>query len=117
MRRAAWLLLVSVTAVGILVLFVFPGRTLLAQDRNIAAAHQAIRTLDRENVILRQRDAALHDPIQIEHAAQQRFGLVLPGQRAYAITAPPVVHRARKAAAKPVHHHGSWWQSLELWHS
>lgn len=88
MRRVAWLLLASVTAAGVLLLFVFPGRTLLTQDRTIAAAEAHINALDQANSLLRQRQAALSDPAQIEQLARQRFGMVLPGQQAFAITPP-----------------------------
>ncbi len=117
MRRAAWLLLASVLAVGVLLLFVFPGRTLLTQDHEISSAQHAIRALDREDSLLRQEDRSLHDSADVERIASQRFGLVLPHQRAYDITAPPAAPRVTpRPAKKAVAHHG-WWQYLELWNS
>jgi cell division protein FtsB len=112
-RRAAWLLLVSVTAAGVLLLFVFPGRTLLTQNREIAVVTQRINALDRENAALRQREAQLDDPAQIEQLARERFGLVLPGQQAFAITATAVPARAKPVVHKKRAHH--WWKFLDLW--
>jgi cell division protein FtsB len=112
-RRAAWLLLVAVTAAGVLLLFVFPGRTLLDQSRDISVAEQHIHALDRENAVLRQRQAALQDPVQIEQIARERFGMVPIGQQGFAITQPPpAAPVASKATHKPARH---WWQKLEFW--
>jgi cell division protein FtsB len=114
-RRVAWLLLASVTAAGVLILFVFPGRTLLTQDRNIAAAQTHINALDRANSVLRQRQAALDDPAQIEQMARERFGMVLSGQQAYAIT-PPSAPASTKPAVVPKTASHPWWHDLEFWH-
>jgi cell division protein FtsB len=113
MRRAAWMLLATVTAIGVLLLFVFPGRTLLDQNRAIAAAEQHITALDKENAILRRRQLILENPVQIEQIARQRFGLVLPGQQAFAISSPPVSHPAKAPPVPTRSHH--WWQALEFW--
>jgi cell division protein FtsB len=113
MRRLAWLLLASVTAIGVLLLFVFPGRTLLSQNHQIAAAEQHINALDHENSILHQRQISLEDPAQIEQEARERFGLVLPGQQLFAI--PGSTPAAPKATVKAKSGH-SWWQDLEPWH-
>jgi cell division protein FtsB len=115
MRRVAWLLLASVTAAGVLILFVFPGRTLLTQDRNIAAAQTHIRALDQANSVLRQRQVALNDPAQIEQMARERFGMVLSGQQAYAITAPSAPASTKPAPAPKKASH-SLWSDLEFWH-
>ena len=113
MRRAAWLLLVAVTAAGVLLLFVFPGRTLLDQSREISVAEQHIHALDSENAVLRQRQAALQDPVQIEQIARERFGMVPLGQQGFAITSPPP---AAPAASKVTHKRARhWWQKLEFW--
>ncbi len=113
MRRVAWLLLASVTAAGVILLFVFPGRTLLTQNSDIAVAEAHIGALSHENAVLRQRRAALDDPAEIERMARQRFGMVLSGQQAFAITSPlpkaPAATPARPRSARP------WWRTLELW--
>lgn len=90
MRRAAWLLLASVTAVGVLLLFVFPVRTLLSQRRQVAAVRHEIAVLNRENSILSARSAALQSPGYVEQLARSQYGMVLPGEKAYAVL--PAAH-------------------------
>jgi cell division protein FtsB len=116
MRRAAVLLIVALAAVGVLLLFVFPARTLLAQQHQISATESHISALTRENSELATRIRSMKDPTQIEQIAHEQYGLVMPGQQAYTII-PKVVPRTKlrvvaKPAAKPHH----WWQDLEFWH-
>lgn len=119
MRRAVWLLGVSVVTVGILLLFVFPTRTLVRQEHDIAAVRHQIAALHAENASLRAKAAALHQPATIERLAGREFGLVMPGQKAYAVL-PSAGHGAQahpgRAGASPMHHpHHHWWRALELW--
>lgn len=123
MRRAVWLLVVSVVTVGILFLFVFPTRTLVEQRHEMAAIHRQLSALDAENASLRGKVAALHQSATIERIAGQEFGLVMPGQKAYAVI-PAGGSSARHGAAShaPAASHASaatahrhWWRALELW--
>ena len=124
MRNAVWLLLVSVVSVGILLLFVFPTRTLVQQRHQISAVQHQISVLDAENAHLRRTVASLHQPATIERIASKEFGLVMKGQKAYAVlpsSSTPTQRSARTAhpagrahpAAGGVHH--PWWRALELW--
>jgi cell division protein FtsL len=99
----------------VLILFVFPGRTLLTQDRDIAVAQTHINALNKANTVLRQRQAAFNDPAQIEQMARERFGMVLSGQQAYAITAPSAPASTAPAAV-PRTVSPPWWHELEFWH-
>ena len=113
-RRAVWPLLVSITVVGMLFLFVFPGRTYLAQRRSLAAAEARLHVLKTENKSLDQRVARLQDDAEIERLAREQYGLVKPGEEAYAILpspspAPPPTP-AKKASANR-----NWAE--RLWHS
>lgn len=83
MRRTVWLLLASVAVVGILMLFVFPTRTLLEQDHQISTTEHQIAVLDKENATLRRRAASLDNPAALEQLARREYGLVMPGQKAY----------------------------------
>jgi cell division protein FtsB len=85
MRRLVWAALLTVVLIGLVFLFVLPGRTLLGQERSIARNHQRISVLNQENAKLQDRIKQLQNPAQIEQIARQEFGLVLPGQQAYAI--------------------------------
>ncbi len=116
MRRAVWLLVVLVASVGVLLLFVFPTRTLLDQRREVAHINAQIAALQSENAVLRARAADLQKPATIEKIARQEFGLVLPGQRAYAVIPTPQAPASHPGGAvghpNQPHGHHPWW---ELW--
>jgi cell division protein FtsB len=88
MRRWVRLALLAVVVGGAVFLFVLPGRTWLAQGRASDVAHRQDRALTQENEALARRIAQLHDPAYIEQLARQEFGLVMPGERAYALLPP-----------------------------
>jgi cell division protein FtsB len=88
MRRAVRLALLAVLVGGIVFLFVLPGRTWLAQGRASSVAHHQDSALTRENAALAQRVAQLRNPAYIEQLARQQFGLVRPGEQAYALLPP-----------------------------
>jgi len=85
MRRLVWAVLIAVAVLGVTFLFVLPGRTLLDQQKSLDQTRQRISVLDQENAKLQGRIKQLLDPAQVEQIARQQFGLVLPGQHAYAI--------------------------------
>jgi cell division protein FtsB len=89
MRRAVWPFLLSVAVVGVLFLFVFPARTYLAQRHDLAAAESRVRVLGTQNKVLSDEAAKLQDDTEIERLARSQFGLVKPGEVAYAILPPP----------------------------
>ncbi|MDQ6783568.1 MAG: septum formation initiator family protein [Actinomycetota bacterium] len=80
-----WIFLLTVVALGLLLLFVLPGRTLLAQHHTLAVTQNRAEALSRENANLAERLKRLQDPAQIEQIARTQYGLVMPGQQAYAI--------------------------------
>jgi cell division protein FtsB len=82
MRRAVWALLVAVT-IGVL-----PGRTWLSQSRAMDASEHRQTVLSQENAALQQRIAQLQQPSYIEQLARSEFGLVMPGEQAYALLPP-----------------------------
>jgi hypothetical protein len=81
------------------------------------AAEVRLRVLSAENAKLDQRRQQLQTDAEIERLAREQYGLVKPGEEAYAIlppkpgpaatTAPaPAPAPAKKKAARP------WW---EVW--
>lgn len=84
MRRAAWIVTAVVVA-GALLLFVLPGRTLLAQRHTLAVTQRRVNVLSQENARLATRVQQLQDPARVEQIARAEYGLVRPGQQAYAI--------------------------------
>lgn len=98
-RQALRWALVALVVGGILFLFVLPGRIWLAQGRAATVAHHQDTSLTRENAALAKRVAQLRSPAYIEQLARQEFGLVLPGEQAYALlppTTPPTTAQLPK---------------------
>ena len=87
-RRAVKVLLAVVVVAAVLFLFGFPVRTLLQQRHQTSVAETRSRELAAENAKLTQRAAQLQTSAEIEQIARQEYGLVLPGQSAYAILPP-----------------------------
>jgi cell division protein FtsL len=85
MRRAVRLLLLAMIAVGVLLLFVFPFRTLVDQRHQLSSTQRQITALTKENDQLSARIKSLKTPSQIEQIAHQDFGLVMKGQQSYTI--------------------------------
>jgi cell division protein FtsB len=121
MRRIAWLLLGSVALVGLLFLFVLPARTYLAQRHSLAAAQTRIQVLSRENAKLNEQAQLLQTDAEIERLARQQYGLVKPGEQAYAIlpakpapttTLPPKLTKAHASRSLL----GQVWRRLQVWH-
>jgi cell division protein FtsB len=87
-RRMVWPVLVTLAVIGVLLLLVLPGKTLLAQQHQISQTEQRIAIISQENAKLAARTAQLRQPADIEQLAHQEFGLVMPGQKAYDIIPP-----------------------------
>jgi cell division protein FtsB len=112
-RRIVWLIFASVLLVAGLFLFVLPGRTYLTQRRSLDAATVRERVLYSENAKLAQRVQQLQTDAEIERLAREEYGLVKPGEEAYAIL-PPRQPPAPPSPARPPpkRHHHRWW---EVW--
>jgi len=87
---------------AILLLFVLPGRTFLSQEHTLAATQRQVNDLSAENAKLRVEAKNLQSDPVIEQIAREEYGLVMPGQKAYAIipgaptsttTTLPAAHR------------------------
>jgi cell division protein FtsL len=97
-RRSVWLLLAIVTVIGAVVIGVYPTRTYFAQRSALQRAQHQLDVLSTENGKLEQQAADLNTDAKIESLAREIYGLVHPGQEAYAILpAPPA-----KVAVPPV---------------
>lgn len=88
MRRAVRILLVAVAIGGLVFLFVLPGRTWLAQRSAMSAAERRLEVLQQENAALTKRAAQLQNPAYVEQLAREQYGLVMPGEQAYAVLPP-----------------------------
>jgi cell division protein FtsB len=97
-RRLGWIA-AGLGLVAVLLVFVFPTTTWLAQRRDGAATAQRARVLQAANRRLEARVRKLHTDAEIERLAREQYDLVRPGEEAYAILPAP-------AQAQPVvtHH-------------
>ena len=118
MKRAVTGLLVAVTIGGIVLLFVLPGRTWLAQGRATAVAQRQESALSQENAALTKQVSLLQQPAYIEQVARAEYGLTMPGEEAFGIlppTAPPTTDAPAPAPKPKPHPHDSVWAGLEFW--
>jgi cell division protein FtsL len=89
-RRLLWVLLASVTVIGVLFIGVYPTRTYLAQRSALQKAQHQLDVLQTENGKLDQQAADLNTDSRIETLARENYNLVRPGEEAFAILpAPP----------------------------
>ncbi len=88
MRRAVRILLVVVGLSALVFLFVLPGRTYLQQRRTMTQAEHRLAVLSAENAALTRRASQLQSPAYVEQIAREQYGLVKPGEQAYAILLP-----------------------------
>ncbi|MDP9072564.1 MAG: septum formation initiator family protein [Actinomycetota bacterium] len=105
-------------------LFVLPGRTYLAQRQSLASAQTRVKVLTDANARLAQSAARLQTDAEIERLARQQYGLVKPGEQAYAILPSPAPSSktpaaAAAAGAKASPHPGLFsrlWHDVQFWH-
>ena len=112
MRRQAWAVVVSVVAVGVLFVAVFPTRTWLAQRQDLDATQRRLAVLTAQNTELAARVERLNTDAEIERLAREQYNLVRPGEEAFAILPAPPAPRPRPpraAAAAP----GFWADLLD----
>jgi cell division protein FtsB len=117
--RVLALLVASVVLMGVLFLFVLPGRTYLAQRRSLAAAETRVNVLGKANAQLNQRMASLQTPAEIERLARQYYGLKMKNETPYVILPSPAssTPAAPPAPAKKANRGlpSRIWRDLQFW--
>lgn len=91
-RRRAIALRASVTAlvvVGLLFVVVFPVSAWLDQRSALDQSERRLQTLQRERKRLDREAARMTTPSEVEKVARDRFGMVRPGEQAYAAVPGP----------------------------
>jgi cell division protein FtsB len=85
-----WPLLAIVAVIGVLFIGVYPTRTYFTQRSALKSGQHQLDVLNGENQQLDQRVQELNTDAEIERIAREQYGLVRPGEEAYAILpAPP----------------------------
>ena len=75
--------------IAALAVYVFPTRTWLDQRAALAETSAELHELEAERAALEQRVAELDSDDQIEEIARSQYGLVRPGEEAYAVHPAP----------------------------
>ena len=91
-RRRAIALRASVAAlvvVGLLFVVVFPMRAWLDQRSTLDQSERRLETLQRERERLDREATRFTTPSEVEKVARDRFGMVRPGEQAYAAVPGP----------------------------
>ena len=117
--RVLALLVASVALIGVLFLFVLPGRAYLAQRRSLAAAETRVDVLGQANSQLNQQIASLQTPAEIERLGREYYGLKMPNQTPYVILPSPAssTPAASPATAKKPDRGlpSRIWRDLQFW--
>jgi cell division protein FtsL len=81
------LLAISLALAAVVVLFVavYPTQALLDQQSESKETAADLRSIEEENLQLEQRVTELQTDAAIEQLARDEYGLVYPGEEAYAI--------------------------------
>lgn len=85
LRRALWVCTTVAMVIAVLFVFVFPTRTYLSQRSSLIRVSSQVSSLDAQNKALAGEVAKLNTETAIERLARQDYGLVPPGQEAYAM--------------------------------
>ncbi|MFA9564005.1 MAG: septum formation initiator family protein [Acidimicrobiales bacterium] len=85
--RSVSLLAISLALAAVVVLFVavYPTQALLDQQSESKETAADLRSIEEENLRLEQRVTELQTDAAIEQLARNEYGLVYPGEEAYAI--------------------------------
>ena len=104
LRRLVWPLAVAVTLGGMMFVFFLPARALLQQRADLRDTETRLRVLSAQNQQLTAEVANLHTDAEIQRLARQQYGLVFPGEEAYAILPAPQPAAPAAPAAAPRSH-------------
>ena len=87
--RPLLLAVAAVATIVVLAAYVFPTRTWLDQRAALADTERRLEALEAERGALEARVTELDSDAEIELIARSQYGLVLPGEEAYAVLPAP----------------------------
>jgi cell division protein FtsB len=88
-KRAGWLVVAAVAAVGLAFLWLLPARVWLSQRHQLSTAERSIQVLSAQNQKLADRARELGTDAEIERLAREQYGLVKPGEQALEVLPSP----------------------------
>lgn len=98
-RRALWVVVASLALVGVMFVTLFPTGAYLRQRRSLDRVSSQLSVLRHQNSVLAARAAKLETDAEVARLARGDYGLVSPGEEAYAILP---ARRAPKARGGPL---------------
>jgi cell division protein FtsB len=93
--------LLTVFSVAFLFVFVFPTSSYLAQARQVSRARHDLAVLHAQNQELATEAKKLKTDAEIERIARERYNMVLPGERLFAIVPTPAVTTTTTSTTVP----------------
>ncbi len=102
-RRTIVLLVAAGATLALLVLVVFPTRSYLRERGNMNDAAHQLQSLNVQNRQLTDQIGRLNSDAEIERLARKDYGLVKPGEEAYAIL-PGALAKGAAANKAPAKH-------------
>jgi cell division protein FtsB len=98
-RRALWGVVAGVVVAVGLFLFGYPTRTYLEQRSQLTQEQAKLDRLAAQNQSLSTEASRLQSTAEIERIARQNYGLVQPGQEAYAILPSPTARNGSASSS------------------
>jgi cell division protein FtsB len=101
-RRRALALRVSVATlvvIGLLFVVVFPVQAWMRQRSDLSASEHRLTVIRKERLRLERAAHRLNDPSEVERLARQLYGMVRPGEQAWATVPGPPTTTTTIAAA------------------
>ena len=103
-RRRAIALRVSVATivvVGLLFVVVFPVQAWMRQRADLSTSERRLEVIHQERVKLERQAARLTQPGEVERIARALYGMVRPGEQAYAAVPGPATTTTTAAPSSP----------------
>jgi cell division protein FtsB len=79
----------TVVVIGLLFVVVFPLQAWMRQRNDLHASEHRLEVIHGERVRLQREAAKLQDPREVERIARELYGMVRPGEQAYAVVPGP----------------------------
>ena len=87
-RRAPWIALILLLALGITVVGIFPFRQIITQHRQVDLTYAKLSALESANSRLGNQINLLHTDVELERLAREQFGVVRSGETVYTVSIP-----------------------------
>jgi cell division protein FtsB len=91
----------TIVVVGLLFVVVFPVQAWMRQRADLRTSERRLEVIHKERVQLERQAAELKEPGEVERIARALYGMVRPGEQAYAAVPGPATTTTTAAPASP----------------